>query len=1205
VLFGRPRADLNNAQASREAEGTASGDAAPSTVCGMTCPACGAQVPEGARFCPECGQRLVAAPDERRLVTVLMADLVGYTSMAETADPEHIKNFVDRCFQRLVADVTAFGGRLDKIVGDQIVAQFGAPIAHEDDAERAVRAALRMRDTLCALARETGNDVQMRIGVNTGEVLVGALRAGGDPTVMGDVVNTAARLQTAAAPGQVLVGFTTYSATRGAVEYEALGPLAVKGREEPVEAFAAIATTARPGHRPVGRTPLIGRDAELGALRNVLDVAARRSRAHLILLYGDAGVGKSRLAGELRTYASAQHGANVLLGPCVPYGDTNVFAPIAEALRHACGIDGGATAATLRIKVTDAVVTTLDLPAESPETERLVEGLLYVIEGSARRDVDPSRARDDSMRAAITFIDGYGATTPLLLGFSDLHWAADPVLEFIDRLLARLRSRPIVVIGTARPGFETRWSPTPGRHNQLIVHLDALDDRDTRALIEALFSGEVSEDVVDFLTERSGGNPFFFEELAALVRDSAVDDGERPRLDSDALRALPATLHGLVAARLDALDVGERSLLEDCAIVGGTGSVQSALALAAVDEGETKLGRLVDRDLLVLDGDDFRFKSEVIREVAYGRLTKAERARRHAALVPILEAQGDLTVEQVAHHLATAAELVEEVGTVPGVADDVVARAKEALVRAADRAEAVESWIASGRFYERLLGLLPADAAPARWDALLGRARSWARQRELDRSRDDAMVVLEEARDADDAGHEAAALLLLGEIFFNAGEYDAAESTYAEAAQKWRGLDRQSGVANALRGLGMTHLFRGETDEADRLFREALASFRSSGDKRGEAWALQNLAWISFQRGATHDAEERLHDSADTFAELGDWGGLGWALGLLAYVRYSQGRLDEAAELAEQIAVEGGETGNRWAVGMMNVLLANVALWRGRGEECVERGRAALELFRAIHDPWGEVQAAAPTARALASLGRFPEYLQLLAELDAAAHRVADPSFARIGPTVAAAVAAQLGDANRALENVETEIDEDRDSMDVGNVDRALAYGNALMQHGRVDEALSWLEPPWAIANDDGPRAALGGLLAIVYAAAGRAPDALTVAETAEKIQGGTYSDRLWRRWGEGFALLQLGDVERGLAAIDDADAIAAETDSKIDQAIASLARAVALGAVGHGHAAAADVDARQRLEALGVTGYGWERVFAIAARPVSAPSSQ
>src|SRR3954454_12612371 len=183
----------------------------------MSCSACGVPVPEGARFCPECGQRLVAAPDERRLVLVLLADLAWYTAMGETADPEQVKNLVDRCFERLVGDVTSFGGRLDKIVGDQIVAQFGAPVAHEDDAERAVRAALRMRETLTGLARDTGVPVQMRIGVNTGEVLVGALRAGGDPTVMGDVVNTASRLQTAAAPGQVLVGPITHGATRGAI----------------------------------------------------------------------------------------------------------------------------------------------------------------------------------------------------------------------------------------------------------------------------------------------------------------------------------------------------------------------------------------------------------------------------------------------------------------------------------------------------------------------------------------------------------------------------------------------------------------------------------------------------------------------------------------------------------------------------------------------------------------------------------------------------------------------------------------------------------------------------------------------------------------------------------------------------------------------------------------------------------------------------
>ncbi len=249
----------------------------------MLCAACGADNPEGARFCSQCGQATVSRADERRIVTVLFADLVGFTSLSEGSDPEQVKRLVDGCFEELVAIVEAFGGRVDKIIGDAILALFGAPVGHEDDAERAVRAALRMQETL--QAREAVADLRLRIGVNTGEVLVGALRSGGDYTAMGDVVNTAQRLQSAAQPGQVLVGSSTHLAAGDHIRYKDLGAQRVRGREEPVEAWLVLDTLEPPGRRAARVAgPMVGRRSEMAVLTGEVDLAVSRRRAQLILI---------------------------------------------------------------------------------------------------------------------------------------------------------------------------------------------------------------------------------------------------------------------------------------------------------------------------------------------------------------------------------------------------------------------------------------------------------------------------------------------------------------------------------------------------------------------------------------------------------------------------------------------------------------------------------------------------------------------------------------------------------------------------------------------------------------------------------------------------------------------------------------------------------------------------------------------------------
>ena len=698
----------------------------------MTCGSCGANAPEEARFCPSCGHSLVIRPDERRIATVLFADLVGFTTFSESADPEHVKNLVDRCFERLVADVTAFGGQVDKIVGDAIVALFGAPVAHEDDAERAVRAALQMQRTLATLRQDLRVSAEMRVGVNTGEVIVGAMRAAGEYTAMGDVVNTASRLQAAARPGQVIVGPVTYDATRRVVRYEPLGALVVKGREEPVEAWTAEEVIALPGQRPKQtRAALVGRDPEMSLLRRMFDAALNRQRAQLVLLFGEAGVGKSRLAVELAAMAYEERGATVLKAPCLPYGEANVWWPIAEAIRNTCGVDldDSTNDARRKVEATVARVTSRD-PNDS-HVERISDGLLYLLgRFGERADVDPARARGEALWAVQAYLEALARERPLVLVLSDLHWGDEVVLELVDRVLAALRALPFMLLATARPDLEERWTPAPGRHNVAVLHLDPLDADATAALVEVHLKEHATPELVAELRDRSGGNPLFIEELAALIRDSdgAIGAAGARAFDSG---DLPVTLRGLVAARLDALATLDRAVLEDCAVVGSSGPVEAVVGLGdaqSLSGAERALSALADRDLVVLEDGEFAFKSELIREVAYGTLTKAERARRHAALGGWLADRSrgdDEPVDPIAHHFGVAAELVNELGRVDGVPADLRARAVDALEQAAMRAEEVEAWPRAQRRYEQALAVLPEDG-PDETRARLRLARTQA-----------------------------------------------------------------------------------------------------------------------------------------------------------------------------------------------------------------------------------------------------------------------------------------------------------------------------------------------------------------------------------------------------------------------------------------------------------------------------------------------
>ncbi|MGZ8735212.1 MAG: adenylate/guanylate cyclase domain-containing protein, partial [Acidimicrobiia bacterium] len=675
----------------------------------MTCSACGSQAPAESRFCPTCGHALVARPDERRVATVLFADLVGFTTFSETADPEQVKELVDTCFQRLVGDVDAFGGQVDKIVGDAIVALFGAPIAHENDAERAVRAGLRMQETLASLHDELGIDASIRVGVNTGEVLAGALRAGGEYTAMGDVVNTASRLQTTAPPGAVVVGPATFEATRHAVRYERLGPLEVKGREAPVEAWVAREVLTTPGQRRSrAKAPLVGRDVELDVLRTALRASVERRRAHFVLLSGDAGVGKTRLTRELGAEACERHGATVLHTHCAPYGETNPWFPIATALRTAANIDSSDGLDVAREKTRDAVTSAVGADTDEPEIGRVSDGLLYLMGMSGPAPgVDPSRAREDAVRSLMEFFGALSERSLLVMTLSDLHWADDAVLDLVDRLLTGLHDRPFVLAATARSELAERWSPRPGRHNAAAIHLEPLDAEAGAAMAAALL-GDAPPELVTLLVDRSGGNPFFIEELAAVITETGDHSG-----GSD----LPMTLRGLVTARLDSLDPSVRSTLEDCAVVGAAGPVELVVARATDPAtAHAALDVLNARDFVELDGGEFSFRSELIREVSYGMLTKAERARRHAHVTELLAHPASDTnriesvIDQLTYHYGRATALVGELGHVEGIPDDMPERGARFMFAAVERAAVQENWSVLRRLSEMTMKLVaPGD----------------------------------------------------------------------------------------------------------------------------------------------------------------------------------------------------------------------------------------------------------------------------------------------------------------------------------------------------------------------------------------------------------------------------------------------------------------------------------------------------------------
>jgi class 3 adenylate cyclase/tetratricopeptide (TPR) repeat protein len=1175
----------------------------------VTCPVCGADVPDGARFCPSCGADLGLRGDQRRVVTVLFADIVGFTTLSEHRDPEQVKGIVDGCFQRLVADIEEFGGRVDKIVGDAILALFGAPIAHEDDAERAVRTALRLHATVDDAAADLGLDLRLRVGVNTGEVLVGSLRAGGDYTAMGDVVNTAQRLQSAADPGEVLVGQATYLATRRVVTYRSVSAFAAKGREAPVSAWVAEGARLPPGHRSDRRrAPLVGRDDEVALLSHTLNMAIDRGRPALLLVLGDAGLGKSRLAEDVAESAQQCHGALVLPGRCVPYGEANVWWPVASAVQAACCVEPGDDQEVVTGKVRAAVAEALDgAGAGDGAVDRVVDGLLHLLGfDGILRGIDATRAREEVTGSLLAFTAALARRRPVVMVLSDLHWADEAVLDVVGGLLQATTRLPFAVLATARPALTERWSPPEGGHHSVVVHLDPLG-RDAATQLLRCLAGDrlatLDDAVADELLDRASGNPFFLEELVSW-------------LDESGSTHLPDTLRGLVAARLDGLTPSERHVLEDAAVLGSRGRVDWLATMQREAHGGdgavlANLRALQAKELLAVEGESWEFHSELVREVAYGTMTKQRRAKVHAGIASWLEHEEyehhEAVIDSIAHHYGRAAALSVDLGGASGTLDDTVARAVDWLRRAGKRAAQADTPRRAAMLFSEALTLLdaPAVAAPdeaadrGRGELLLARATAYRELREVAPARADAEAALALAEATGNERAAVAATIEVAEVALRSGTPDEAEGLLGAALARAGSAGDDKGRAAALRVRGFAALLRNDPEAAVASLEPALEIYTAQRDRLGRAWALQNLSWAHFIAGRIHDAEVLLHDSAALFAELGDRGGLGWAMALLAFTRFYSGYPEEAETMAEEVFGAAGEAGDRWALGMGQVLTASIRLWTGRAGSAVERARQALATFDAINDDYGRVQARLPLGRALVTAGRVDEGFAVLEQARASMLPSHSPRFTAFSATGLLSAAVQVGDRRRAAAALDVLPSHELSSDDLATagageylVSRALLE----LQQSRPAEALELLRE---VSRATGERAEVGycgAVTALALAAAGRRDEAVAAARVVENDERSTYLDRLWAGLAAGAVSARQGDP----AAVDEhftqLCARVDATEDQVAQALARLGWAMARRAVGHADARQAAEEAEDRFSALGIDADGWTAVLRQAA---------
>jgi class 3 adenylate cyclase/tetratricopeptide (TPR) repeat protein len=1022
------------------------------------CPRCGEPVSGQARFCQSCGAELrpaAAGREERKLVSVLFVDLVGFTSRSDRADPEDVRDVLQLYHSRAKRQIEEYGGAVEKFIGDAVMAVFGAPLGHGDDAERAVRAGLRVLDGIAELNQEhPGLELAARAAVNTGEAVVsiGAGHESGEALAMGDAVNVASRLQTAAPPGRLIVGEETYRSTRHVISYEELAPIVAKGKREPLRSWLAVAPMAAPADRPVTATPLVGREHEMALLESIWERAVRERRTHLLTVMGPAGIGKSRLSREMSALVEGK-GGRAVRGRCLPYEERIGYSAFTEQVRNVAGIFESDPPHVAREKL-DRTVAAL-LPAEEvSEVARYLSLLLGL-------GVDaPTRDRTYLFFAARRLVENLALQQPTMFVFEDVHWADQSQLDLLDYLASRVRDAAAVLLILARPELlDTRPSWGTGHLAHTTIPLEPLSVADAATVASHALGGHVLASAVERIVEVAEGNPLFLEELAGSLSEGL---GEAQ---------LPTTIRAAIASRIDSLPPQVRRGLLDASVIGKTFWKEMLRVVGELDDVDAVLEALEQRDFVrrvpssQLEGDvEFTFKHILIRDVAYGTLPRAERRERHGAVARYVEeAVGERTsvlAWLLAHHWNEAGDPARAVDYLLAAAKqsrerwakqetlDLYTKAIE-LVGELDQQRGVQirllralalvdlSDFKSGA--AELDEILPSLEGRQEMEALFGRARAafWLADTDSTlRSAQRAKELAEQLGDREFLGPSLGFLSAGHGMRGHAGDIDRAlelgnraievwvpgarpidlavvknyqanhyywtgdYQTAAELARSTRELGGTLHSAEALirgGGLhGLTLAAMGKAEEALALLDSVISRAREMEVPGWLPYPLNNSTMVLRDLFLLEEARRRNEEAVELVRQS-----VGWGMPLM------QGQIDLIfTDLLErevgraqrdwpglwETAVNGGAWNEWLGTGRLAVARAEIALQAEGPEQAVEEALKAIELARQGRRLKYETLARTILGTALVALDRWEEGLGELRTAVEGANRLGTPS---------------------------------------------------------------------------------------------------------------------------------------------------------------------------------------------------------------------